>query len=209
MFASSQFFFVTNLIFSCPLCGDAHRARDCLGPSAPGNRRRSEISSFAAKRDVWRDFDEADFAQVAAEFESKEEISGSEISPEMRTLRSRVDVAAYLRKDLVGNYNPKSRAVISDSSFVKADADVVSRLRNVASEIGNFVDVANPTEAEILFRVVEQRKTKTAQDRKRHLADIYEIRHSEIFGSFFDIKTGKWGFACCRSIDPSTPTCKK
>lgn len=31
--------------------------------------------------------------------------------------------------------------------------------------------------------------------------DIHEHGHTEVWGSFFDMKEKKWGYACCRSLD--------
>ncbi len=160
---------------------------------------------------MWRDFDETDFDQVAADFAGEDaEISDrTEISPEMRTLRQRADVAAYLRKDAIGNYNPKTRETSEATEFVKAGASEVARLRETARTIGNFSDVANPTEAEILWRATERKKAETSEARKRKLEEAYgEISdHTEIFGSYFDKETQRWGFACCRSLDRDERSC--
>ena len=205
---------ITSL--KCGRCGGAdHRTRDCLGGTRT-NVRHTEISSFEAKRDHWQNFDAADFEKVAAEFEEEDRPTGqsvqSEISVEMRTLRQRSDIAGYLKNGVTGNYNPKTRSLVSDATeFVRSGADQVSRLRTVASDVGKFSDVANPTEAEILFRIVEQRNLETIEQKKRKLADMYSTTeisdHSQVWGSFFDRKSQRWGYACCHSLSRSDRQC--
>ena len=48
-------------------------------------------------------------------------------------------------------------------------------------------------------RVKEARKPR--QGPSRYEEDVFPGNHSSVFGSFFDTKTMKWGFQCCRATE--------
>ncbi len=124
----------------------------------------------------------------------------------MRTLRQRRDVAGYLRKDASGTYNPKTRAFVAeDQEFVRTKDDQIANLRAVASEVGkHFSDVANPTQTQLLLREREIRQSQASLVKRRKLEELYSApteSHSSCWGSWFDRKEQRWGYACCLGLD--------
>ena len=37
--------------------------------------------------------------------------------------------------------------------------------------------------------------------KSRYPEAVHERKHTEIWGSFFDLKQQRWGYACCKSLD--------
>lgn len=81
---------------------------------------------------------------------------------------------------------------------------------DVLDKYGNAAEEEQPPQ-ELLFGQTEAyaeydrsgRLVKGAEapaPRSRYEEDVLENNHSEIFGSYFCVETGQWGYACCRSI---------
>ena len=97
---------------------------------------------------------------------------------------------------------------------------------------GNLHEVAQPTQVEKLFRMKQSEEERLRDQKRRKLVEAYggsedqalpfslnadneaqahvsqdlsmKGAHSEVWGSWFDKESGKWGYACCERTERSS-----
>ncbi|OXB71327.1 UNVERIFIED_CONTAM: hypothetical protein H355_004914 [Colinus virginianus] len=143
-----------------------------------------------------------------------------------RNLRIREDTAKYLLNLDVNSafYDPKSRSM-RENPFqnMKGDEQSLFKGDNYARSTGDVVKAqqlqvfaweaykhgaqvhfnAQPTQLEKLYQ--EHIDKKKGRDRllvkSKYEEDVFVGNHTSVFGSWYNIATHRWGFACCKQTD--------
>lgn len=67
------------------------------------------------------------------------------------------------------------------------------RAPQMPSAVGNVSDAAGPSESQSRAGSGRQRMLKS-----RYKEDAHPVCHTSVWGSWYDVESGKWGFVCCR-----------
>lgn len=97
--------------------------------------------------------------------------------------------------------------------LVKQNESFVPSTQNTASS-GIFTGASSSSETKRRLELLNleeraERMTHNISVKSRYPEDVLEHGHSQVWGSFFDLSSKTWGYACCKGLVRSEPCVKR